>query len=130
VTTDEPVERKRSRRKPRPLKAKSCVRQGCTQTVTCRRPGKVWCSPLCRLISTEIEKAQRITDVLGPTPYGVQLSTALASLGVTWEQAQQIANAIRRAAEDVGISPDRWEAITSGEDEVPSEGQTTPPVAP
>jgi len=97
-------QQERPRRKPRPMRARSCARSGCTQTVMCRKPGKRWCSPLCRLIADELHKAQRVTEALGPTPFGVQLWAELVTLGDSWERAQQVSNAIRRAATSVGIS--------------------------
>ncbi len=76
-----------------------------------RKTGKRWCSTLCRLITDELDKAQRAAESIGPTPFGVQLWAELVTLGDTWEQAQQIRNAVRKAALDVGISAEQWEAI-------------------
>lgn len=85
-----------------------CSREGCTA----RRPaGRGYCTALCTELATEMRKAQRICEAIGPSPVTAELWSTAVALSDTRTELARLEFKVYEAARSVGITDEQWNSI-------------------
>jgi hypothetical protein len=102
---------KRKRRGRRKSSQKPCAREGCHGKSS---PPNGYCSFVCKVIASELDKAQRICEALGAGGLTSDLWTEAVALSDCWTRYLELDRRLYRAAVEVGITDEQWTAIKDG----------------
>lgn len=111
-TTDSPSKRRNRPRKPLPPRSETCRREGCGRPVTAQ--DRAYCTGLCRGITRELGRTERICQAIGPGAGSAELWAAFAAVGDAWTEYLGMKERIDQAAAEVGITEAQWRAVRDG----------------
>ena len=102
------------RGKSRPTRPRSevCRRKACGRPV--EMPDRAFCSGLCRLVTRQQERAQRVSEALQGTPLATSLVAQAEAMGTAWSEYQRLDQELNDAARAVGMTDAQLEAIQHG----------------
>ncbi len=108
-------QRKRTRRgrsRPPGPSRNPCGREGCPKSANA---GYQHCCFVCTAIAQELERVQRVCQVLGPgTPLVSELWTETVALSDGWTRCLELERNLFDAARSVGVTGKQWQAIKAG----------------
>lgn len=105
--TEQPKRTRRDRRADQVYKP--CAREGCRGRA---KPPNGYCSFVCKVISSELAKAQRVCQALGAdTSLVAELWAEVVALSDGWSRYQALDRRIRREAAAVGFTDEQWRQL-------------------
>ncbi|GAB4912597.1 hypothetical protein BB734_24040 [Mycobacterium avium subsp. hominissuis] len=77
-------------------------------------PDRAFCSGLCRLVTRQQERAQRVSEALQGTPLATSLVAQAEAMDTAWSEYQRLDQELNDAARAVGMTDAQLEAIKDG----------------
>lgn len=91
---------------------KTCARETCGRRTS---SGRSFCTPLCRAITVELDRAQRVCQALGAqTPLVSQLWAEAVALNDGYTKLREIDRQLYEQAQSVGFTAEQWRAVKEG----------------